>query len=37
MHDHLVGDESGDVGDDGHVGELDGGVLPAVGFAADDG
>ena len=32
-----VNDARGDVGDDRHVSELEGGVLPGVGLAADDG
>ena len=36
-HGDVVDDEGGDVGEDQHVGELEGGPLPAVGFAADYG
>jgi len=35
--DGLVHNQHGDVGDDGYVGELDGGVLAAIGFATDHG
>ena len=36
-HDNVVDDEGGGPGEDEHVGELDGGPLPAIGFAANDG